>query len=373
VTVFANIFQPLIDVFEAVLTFFHDSVGLQWGVSIIALTVVVRAAILPLTLRQMKSMRRLQTLSPKIKELQAKYKGDKQRQNEEMMKFYKENQVNPLGSCLPLLLQLPVFIGLFYMLRTDLKKDICPPVVQYVAEQKPSGGLGAVSCTNGMNGQGVPKGAEVSFTDWLHLPAQQAHHVQTSFDTGFLFIPDLTAKATGAALITLIVLSVGTQLASSLLMSFTTDKTQRLIFMALPFFFVIFIINFPAGLLVYWITTNTWTILQQYIIRRTVGPIKPPLQADGSPAPSPFAQLKEALTGATGGSGSGGGGGSGGGNGKGNGAGSKADRQKVAAGAKAKGSGRGNASSGGDKPKPKRSGPPPSSPRKKKKRSGRRR
>ncbi|HEX4623926.1 MAG TPA: YidC/Oxa1 family membrane protein insertase, partial [Solirubrobacteraceae bacterium] len=87
-TVFANIFQPLIDVFEAVLTFFHDSVGLQWGVSIIALTVVVRAAILPLTLRQMKSMRRLQTLSPKIKELQAKYKGDKQRQNEEMMKFY---------------------------------------------------------------------------------------------------------------------------------------------------------------------------------------------------------------------------------------------------------------------------------------------
>ena len=156
-------------------------------------------------------------------------------------------------------------------------------------------------------------------------------------------------------------------------MSITTDKTQRLIFMALPFFFVIFIINFPAGLLVYWITTNTWTILQQYIIRRTVGPIRPPVQADGSPAPSPFAQLKEALTGATGGSGSGGGGGSGDGNGKGNGAGSKADRQKVAAGAKAKGSGRGNASSGGDKPKPKRSGPPPSSPRKKKKRSGRRR
>ena len=93
----------------------------------------------------------------------------------------------------------------------------------------------------------------------------------TSFDTGFLFIPDLTAKATGAVLITLIVLYVGTQLASSLLMSITTDRTQRLIFMALPFFFVIFIINFPAGLLVYWITTNTWTILQQYIIRRTVG------------------------------------------------------------------------------------------------------
>ena len=118
-----------------------------------------------------------------------------------------------------------------------------------------------------MNGQGVPKGAEVTFTDWLHLPAQA--HVPKSFDTGFLFIPDLTAKATGAVLIMLIVLYVGTQLASSLLMSTTTDKTQRLIFMALPFFFVIFIINFPAGLLVYWITTNIWTIGQQYIDQPT--------------------------------------------------------------------------------------------------------
>jgi YidC/Oxa1 family membrane protein insertase len=154
----------------------------------------------------------------------------------------------------------------------------------------------------------------------------------------------------------------------------TADRTQRLIFMALPFFFVIFIINFPAGLLVYWITTNTWTIVQQWIIRRTVGPIRPPVQADGTPAPSPFAQLKEALSGATGGSGSGGGGGSGSGSGsrggsKGNGAGAKAGREKVAAGAKAKG----GDSSESAKPKPKRSGPPPASPRKKKKRSGRRR
>ena len=354
---YANIFQPLIDVFEAVLTFFHDSVGLQWGVSIIALTVVVRAAILPLTLRQMKSMRRLQTLSPKIKELQAKYKGDKQRQNEEMMKFYKENQVNLLGSCLPLLLQLPVFISLFYMLRTDLKKDICPPVIQYVAEQKPSGGLGAVSCTNGMNGQGVPKGAEVSFTDWLHLPAQQAHHVQTSFDTGFLFIPDLTAKATGAVLITLIVLYVGTQLASSLLMSITTDKTQRLIFMALPFFFVIFIINFPAGLLVYWITTNTWTIGQQLLIKRHMGSIAPPGGA-GSDVPLPDGKAKAPAAGPRGEPALAGVGGSG----------------SSASGSSATSSGgSGSASSsGGSGGSGRRSAPPPP-PRKKKKRSGRRR
>ena len=346
--VFANIFQPLIDVFEEVLKFFHGVWGGSWGWSIIALTVVVRAVILPLTLRQMKSMRRLQELSPKIKEIQAKYKGDKQRQNEEMMKFYREQQVNPLGSCLPLLLQLPVFIALFYMLRTDLKHDICPGIAAYA--HKIGKDLGSVSCSS-----------------------YDAHTVK-HFDTGFLFIPDLTAKATGAVLITLIVLYVGTQLASSLLMSVTADRTQRLIFMALPFFFVIFIINFPAGLLVYWITTNTWTIVQQWIIRRTVGPIRPPVQADGTPAPSPFAQLKEALSGATGGSGSGGGGGSGSGSGsrggsKGNGAGAKAGREKVAAGAKAKGGGSAQTA----KPKPKRSGPPPASPRKKKKRSGRRR
>src|ERR671933_2041525 len=123
--VFANPIQPLIDAAKAVLDFFHDSVGLGWGTSIIALTVVVRAALIPLTLRQFKSMQSLQRLAPEIKALQAKYKDDKQRLNQEMMKFYQENKVNPFGSCLPLLLQMPVFLSLFYMLRKDLKIDIC--------------------------------------------------------------------------------------------------------------------------------------------------------------------------------------------------------------------------------------------------------
>src|SRR5438034_3302353 len=166
------VFKQLIDAFDAVIRFFHDSVGFGWGVSIIALTVCVRALLVPLTLKQYHSMQGLQRLAPEIKALQEKYKDDKQRLNQEMMKFYQENKVNPFGSCLPLLLQMPVFISLFYMLRTDLKKDICPPVVKYVADQHPNGGLGAVSCTNGMNGQGKPSGTEVSFTDWLHLPAQ---------------------------------------------------------------------------------------------------------------------------------------------------------------------------------------------------------
>ena len=85
----------------------------------------------------------------------------------------------------------------------------------------------------------------------------------------FLFIPDLTNKATGAVLVVLIVLYVGTQLASSLMMaSPTMDPTQRKIMLVMPLFFVLFIIRFPAGVIVYWITTNTWTMGQQYIFKR---------------------------------------------------------------------------------------------------------
>src|SRR4051812_11851938 len=128
--VFANVLQPLIDATEAVMVFIHDHVvGGSWGLAIIGLTIVVRLILLPLTLKQFKSMQALQRLQPEIKALQAKYKDDKQRLNQEMMKFYQENKVNPLGSCLPLAAQLPVFIALFYMLRTDLKEDICPTKV----------------------------------------------------------------------------------------------------------------------------------------------------------------------------------------------------------------------------------------------------
>ncbi len=121
----ANIFQPLIDVFEAVIKFFHNSVGVPWGWSIVLLTVAVRALLIPLTVKQFGSMQRMQQLGPQMKEIQKKYKDDKERQQQEMMRFYKENNVNPLGSCLPLVAQIPVFISLFYMLRTSLRIDIC--------------------------------------------------------------------------------------------------------------------------------------------------------------------------------------------------------------------------------------------------------
>src|SRR3954452_15388657 len=167
--VFANILQPLINVFEWLLLRIYDVLG-SWGWSIVGLTIVVRAALVPLTLKQFRSMRRLQALAPQIKELQEKYKDDKQRQQQEMMRFYQENQVNPLSSCLPLVAQFPVFISLFYMLRKDLKVDICPGITDYIKEHA---------------------GATLANT----------HCQQVDPGSGqFLFIPDLTYKATGGVL-----------------------------------------------------------------------------------------------------------------------------------------------------------------------------
>jgi YidC/Oxa1 family membrane protein insertase len=216
----ANIFQPLIDIADSILVFLHDDVGLAWGWSIVGLTVIVRLAILPLTIRGIKGMNALRELQPQMKEIQEKFKEDKQRMNQEMMKFYKENKVNPLSSCLPLLLQLPVFLALFRLLRSD----------------------------------------EFASKLAAHPPE------------GWLFIDNLAEKATGAPLIVLMVLYVGSQMGASLVMSFSADKTQQRIMLLLPLAFAVIIPSFPAGLIVYWITTNFWTFGQQVVVRKIAPP-----------------------------------------------------------------------------------------------------
>lgn len=226
--------QFLVDIADEVLNFFHDA-GLSWGLSIVALTVAMRTLLIPLTYKQLKGMRAMQALQPQIKELQAKYKNDKQRMQQEMMRFYKENKVNPFASCIPLLAQLPVFITLFYVLQHDLRFDICEQTAKTCSEFA------------------VAKGHSAGF-----------------FGESFLFIPDLTAKATGSVLIALIVLYVGTQLASGFFMSVTADKSQRMMMFVLPLIFVPFILSFPAGLILYWITTNFWTIGQGLAVKKLI-------------------------------------------------------------------------------------------------------
>jgi YidC/Oxa1 family membrane protein insertase len=214
----ANVLQPLIDACQWILEFWHDLIGdfpNSWGWAIILMTFTVRIAILPLTFKGVKSMQRLQTLQPEIKKIQERYKDDRQRMNQEVMAFYQREKVNPLGSCLPLVLQIPFFISLFYLLRSDqFQQDIAS-------------------------------------------------------NPGFFAIDNLAEKVDDPVLLgVLIVLYVGTQLAASAVTAISADPTQRRIMFALPFVFVVFIINFQAGLIVYWITTNVWTIGQQLMVRK---------------------------------------------------------------------------------------------------------
>ena len=170
-------------------------------------------------------MRALQALQPQIKEIQEKYKNDKQRMQQEMMRFYKENKVNPLCLLHP-----------------------------------------AARAAAGLHHPLLRRSA-TSFRDDIGLP--EAGHC-AAYGAEFLFINDLTAKATGGELIALLVLYVGTQLVSGLVMSVTADKSQRTMMFVLPLIFVPFILNFPAGLILYWITTNFWTIGQQLVIQKVI-------------------------------------------------------------------------------------------------------
>jgi YidC/Oxa1 family membrane protein insertase len=280
----ANVLQPLVDACQWILEFWHDLVDPSdtltgsWGIAIILMTFTVRLLILPLTFKGVKSMQRLQTLQPAIKQLQERYKDDKQRMNQEVMAFYQREKVNPLSSCFPLLLQIPFFIALFSLLQSDsFKADIA---------DNPS----------------------------------------------FLAIDNLADNITDPVLLgVVIVLYVGTQL--------------RIMF-ALPFVFVIFIINFPAGLIVYWITTNVWTIGQQLLVKKLYPKPEPLDPRDAVPEEKPARGKPATAAALTDG-----------------GAGAKA-KPAAKGKAKAQASGEGNGA-------PTKA--PPSSPRKKKKRSGRRR
>jgi YidC/Oxa1 family membrane protein insertase len=237
-----NPLTPIENVLTSLLEWLHASIGLPWAWAIIVLTLMVRMVILPLTIKQIRSMQRLQVHAPELKAIQQKYKNDRQRMNEEVMKFYKENKVNPLASCLPIVLQLPVFFALFFVLR-DFEKEVFPSY--------PESDLG-----------------------WLGLVPNITQNINAHW-SGWL----------------LLVVYVVSQLASTYFMSTTMDPRQRYIFFALPFVFVFFVINFPVGLMLYWSTTNLWTVGQGLITRRLVPrPQPPPKRTSKTPpktAPAP--------------------------------------------------------------------------------------
>jgi YidC/Oxa1 family membrane protein insertase len=232
--ILAGILSPIENVLTVLLEWLHATGGLTWAWSIIALTLIVRVLIVPLTVKQIRSMQHLQAHAPQLKALQQKYKNDKQRMNEEVMKFYRENKINPAASCLPILFQIPIFISLFFVLR-DFEREVFPDY--------PQSDLG-----------------------WLGIVPDITDSI-TSHWSGWL----------------LIVVYVASQLASTFAMSTTMDKRQRWIFLALPFVFVYFIVAppvgvsfFPMGLMLYWVTTNLWTVGQGIVTRRLVPKPEPP-------------------------------------------------------------------------------------------------
>ena len=221
----AGLLTPLEHVLRYVIDWLHGSVGLPWAWSIVALTVLVRIVLVPLTVRQIHSMQNLQRHAPQMKELQKKYKGDKQKLNEELMKFYKENSINPAASCLPIVFQIPVFFALYFALKTL---------------------------------------------------AKQAANGEITGNFHWLSLVNITEKATAGWGPLLVVIYVGSQFASTYFMSTTMEKTQRTLMMILPFAFVPFIVNFKAGLVLYWATTNLWTVGQGLVTRRLVPKTPPP-------------------------------------------------------------------------------------------------
>ena len=245
-----GVLSPIENVLTEVLIWLHETGGLPWAWSIVGLTVIVRVLLVPLAIKQIHSMQSLQIHAPEMKAIQQRYKSDRQKQSEELMKFYRENKINPYASCLPIVVQIPIFIALFFVLR-DFEDEVFP---EY------GGALG-----------------------WLDV------------------VPAITAGITthwsGYLLLSIYVVS---QLTSTYLMSTQMQSTaQRVMIMVLPLVFIPFILDppgstvFPVGLLIYWLTTNLWTTGQGIVTRklmpRRVPPPKrssrtPPREAAAEPA-----------------------------------------------------------------------------------------
>ena len=203
-----RVFAPLTGALGWALEYVNAQ-GAPWWLSIAIVTVIVRTILFPLTIRQVKSMRAMQDLKPDMDRIRAQYRDNRQKQQEEIMKLYQERQVNPFGSCFPLLIQMPIFIAMFYVIR----------------------GFGDT---------------HPSFTSG-----------------GILWFQDLSAYD---PFYILPVLSALTMLAASEITSKHIDPQQRWIMRILPVVFTIFLLTFPAGLFMYWITSNLVTLVQNYVI-----------------------------------------------------------------------------------------------------------
>jgi len=229
---------------------FGETSGIGWALSIVGLVIVIRIALIPLFVRQINSQRNMQILQPKIKEIQTKYAGDRERQSAEMMALYKETGTNPLASCLPILAQAPIFFALFRVLNYGVAAGI------------PYGVMNAEQAQQAHDATllGVPLWA--TFVKAAETPNPTATHVLTA--------------------ILIVLMTVTTFTSQRMLIVKNTAKNnpmvqqQKILLYVFPFFFMVTGINFPVGVLIYWLTTNLWSMGQQfYVIRNNPQPDTP--------------------------------------------------------------------------------------------------
>ncbi|MBZ4019883.1 membrane protein insertase YidC [Streptomyces purpurogeneiscleroticus] len=234
------------------LVFDKDS-GAAWGLSIVSLVVLIRICLIPLFVKQIKSTRNMQALQPKMKAIQERYKSDKQRQSEEMMKLYKETGTNPLSSCLPILAQSPFFIALYQVLNHIANNQIVGVINQPLLDSANKAHIfGAPLAAKFMDSASKIERLGASLTDvrvvtviMIVLMSASQFYTQRQLMTKNV---DLTVKT-------------------------PFMQQQKMLMYVFPIMFAVFGINFPVGVLVYWLTTNVWTMGQQmFIIRRNPTP-----------------------------------------------------------------------------------------------------
>ena len=240
--------------FHALLSpMFGDASGITWGLSIVGLVIVIRILLIPLFVKQIKAQRNLQILQPQMKEIQKKYAGDRQKQSEEMMKLYRETGTNPLSSCLPIIVQAPIFFALFRVLQ-GMSRGVAVGVLtpELVAQGREATIFGVPIYGTFMNASETPN--------------PTATHVVT---LAMIILMSLTTFITQRQLI------VKNTAADNPIV-----RQQKLLLYIFPIMFAIGGINFPLGVLIYWLTTNLWSMGQQFwVIRNNPQPGTPAFEA----------------------------------------------------------------------------------------------
>jgi YidC/Oxa1 family membrane protein insertase len=236
--------------FHAMLSpIFGAASGAAWGLSIVGLVIVIRILLIPLFVKQIKAQRNLQIMQPQMKEIQQKYAGDRQRQSEEMMKLYRETGTNPLSSCLPIIVQAPIFFALFR-------------VLQGMAQNKAVGVMTPELVEQGREATifGVP--IYGTFMNAAETPNPTATHVVTLV---MIVLMSLTTFITQRQLIVKNTASDNPMV-----------RQQKILLYIFPLMFAVGGINFPLGVLIYWLTTNLWSMGQQFwVIRNNPQPGTP--------------------------------------------------------------------------------------------------